>query len=142
MPKPSLEAEFAAPNLVSEYQNKGDLLVGKVYELLNKRHWRFGDDDGSSHPGACFEFDNQRRNALLLKGTSKEPGRRFWAYVEIEPDEENGLAATTFFGLSEIFEFRSRKLENAHHNRLRGRLSANDLEAIRIGLSEFTRMSG
>ncbi len=139
MPEPPLEEEFAEPNVIEEFENKAGLLVGNVYELLNKRHWGFGDNDGSSHPGACYDFDAQRREALLLKGTSKDPGRRYWAYVNIEPDDENGLTSTTYLGLSEIFEFRSRKIENAHHDRLRGKLSTGDLDSIRVALHEFIR---
>lgn len=141
MPKPSFEEDFVEPHVVEEVDNKSELFVGKVFELLNRRHWKFGDDDGSWHPGACFEFDAAKRLAMFLKGTSKDPGRRRWAYVEIDPDKGNGLTELTFFSLNQVFPFRSKVVEMAQHDRLLGQLSTDDLDAIRIGLNEFTRMN-
>ena len=140
MSKRSFEEDFVAPHLVEEVDDKTDLFVGKVFELLNRRHWNFGDDDGSWHPGACFEYDSSNRNTTFLKGTSKDPGRRRWAYVEVEPNSQNGLTEQTYFSLNQAFHFRYKIIELAQHDREIGELSKCDLDAIRIGLNEFTRM--
>lgn len=141
MPKPSFEEDFVEPHMVEEIEEKSRLFVGKVFELLNRSHWKFGDDDGSSHPGACYEFNVAKRLAMFLKGTSKDPGRRRWAYVEIGPNRQNGLTKSTFFSLNQLFAFRSQIIELAQRDRVLGDLSPEDLNAIQFGLSEFTRMN-
>jgi hypothetical protein len=140
MPTPSFEEDFVEPHLVEEVEDKSALFVGKVFELLNRSHWKFGDDDESWHPGACYEFDVAKRLAMFLKGTSKDPGRRRRAYVEVDPNHENGLTESTFFSLNQVFPFRSKVIELAHRDRVLGTLSSEDLDAIRFGLNEFTRM--
>ena len=141
MPKSSFEEDFVDPHAVEEIEDKTGLFVGKTFKLLDRRHWKFGLDDDSWHPGACYEFDGAKRLVMLLKGTSKDPGRRKWAYVDIEPNEENGLTELTFFSLNQTFPFRSKIIELVQHDRTLGELSSEDLDRIRFGLNEFTRMN-
>lgn len=138
MSKLSFDEDSVEPHVV---EDKSVLFVGKVFELLNRRHWKFGDDDGSWHPGACYDFDVAKRLAMFLKGTSKDPGKRRWAYVEVDPNQENGLTKSTFFSLNQVFPFRSRVIELAQHDRVLGQLSREDLDRIRVGLNEFTRVN-
>lgn len=137
MPSPTFEDDYQGPEVAQEFNSKADLLVGKIYQLLDKKHWKFEAPEESWHPGACYDFDENRKEANLLKGTSRHPGRRIDAYIQIEPDEANGLEKTTWFSINSLFAFRSRLIELLHHDRLMGSLSAQDLNAIRSGLNIF-----
>ena len=139
MAKQSFQEDFVEPHQVEEYSDKAKLFVGNVYHLSDKKHWRFSDDPNGSHPGACIAYHQSSSEAKLLKGTSQHPGRRLKAYVEVQPDSDNGLTKTTYFAASPTYSFRSKVIELAHRNRRAGRLSEPDLKALFAAVAEFLR---
>lgn len=127
--------EFDVPHVVEEPE-KEELLLGSIFRLDDKKVWGFALESGDWHPGACYEVDGNTRQANLSKGTSRHPGRRASAYVEVQPTRENGLEKITYFQLS-VCRLRMQRLELMIHDRKMGKLSTADLEAIRDGMREF-----
>jgi len=138
--KQPFQEDYIEPHDTSEVPKKAEVLVGSVYQVLDAKHWRIPADTPQSwHPGACYDFNFKNNETKLVKGTSRQPRKYAWAYAAVQPDSENGLQSVTHFSLRQVFPFRSRTIELLHHDRRLGRLSAGDLNAIRVGLQQFAR---
>lgn len=122
---------------VATEPSKQELLKHSVYECADKNFWKIPENvPGSWHPGACWDVDSERRAVVLFKGTSQEPkkSRYLLSYAIIDPNEENGLDAPTYFRVDEPVFRRIRQVELIHHDRWRGKLTAMDVQTIEQAL--------
>lgn len=122
--------------------DKQKLLEHCVYECPDKRFWRIPEKEpGSWHPGVCWDVDLESRAVALFKGTSRQPkkSRYLLSYAIIDPNEENGLDAPTYFRVDAPIIRRLRQVELLHHDRCKGRLTEVDVQTIDQALDEFRR---
>lgn len=122
--------------------NKKELFERAVYEVADLKLWKIPEKEpGSTHPGVCWRVDVDRRNAVLYKGTSQQPKKSHYllAYAVIAPNADNGLDVLTYFKVDTPYGLRLRQVELLDHDRRRGRLSENDVQAIERALDELRR---
>ncbi|MEX1027511.1 MAG: hypothetical protein WD049_05825 [Candidatus Paceibacterota bacterium] len=122
--------------------NKKDLFERAVYEVSDRKFWKFPEKEpGSTHPGVCWRVDSDRREAVLYKGTSQQPkkSRYLLAYAVVAPNGENGLDVLTYFKVNDPHVRRLRHVELLEHDRRRGRLSETDAQTIEEALNELRK---
>ncbi|MCC6508362.1 MAG: type II toxin-antitoxin system PemK/MazF family toxin [Pirellulaceae bacterium] len=112
--------------------DKRAMFEGAIFSLDNRKVWNFGEV-GSDHPSVCYLFSESKLEATVCMGTSQHPGKRWAAYVPVEPDETNGLKYTTYFKLAPR-TIGSRRLELMSRDRRIGRLSKDDFAAIQSAI--------
>lgn len=125
---------------VAHEPNKQELLENSIYEGPDKKFWKIPEKEpGSSHPGACWNVDLDRRAVVLFKGTSQEPkkSRYLPSYAIIDPNDGNGLDAPTYFRVDAPIVRRIRQVEVLHHDRRRGKLTEIDVQTIEQALREL-----
>ncbi len=125
----SMEESLTENHAAKEFEDKREIFVGRVVMLLNERHWGFICPKTIEHPGACFGYDEDRREVKTLKGTSQVPKKYNAEFVDVFPDDQNGLEKITYFSTdrNELRRFRQRMIELAMHDRTIVFLSGDDL---------------
>jgi len=106
--------------------------VGDVYWVPD-RWWGFRGTRTEDHPGACIAAV---ADIAMIKGTSQRPPYTFrQRYLRIEPDDHNGLRATTHFNLVPR-RFSRFRLESLHQDseRWAGRLAPGDLRRLQLAI--------
>jgi hypothetical protein len=117
--------------------NPSSDLDGVILDVPDN-HWSIATSTSTQHPGACVHYEPDRQRGILLKGTdtSNILPHLHWRYYFVAPDADNGLQFQTAFECAPRY-FRLHRLRTLLADRRRGRLSQEDLDALRQRLNQL-----